>query len=125
MVLGAFASLALIIAGVGIYGLMSYSVAQRTQEIGLRMALGAEQSDVLRMVMGSGLRMTVFGMTMGLAGALFVTRVLTTFPYGIKPTDRITFCVVCAFLAAAAILASYFPARRAAAVDPMTALRRE
>jgi putative ABC transport system permease protein len=123
--LGAFAALALLMAVVGIYGVMSYAVARRTHEIGLRMALGAERSDVLRMVVGSGLRMAACGMAIGLAGALAVTRVLKTFLYGVEPTDRLTFCVVCAILGAAAFLASYLPARRAAAVDPMTALRLE
>jgi predicted permease len=124
-VLGSFAALALLIAVVGIYGVMSYSVARRTHEIGLRMALGAGRSDVLRMVVGSGLRMAAFGMAIGLAGALLVTRVLRTFLYGIEPTDRTTFCLVCAILGAAAVFASYLPARRAATVDPMAALRRE
>lgn len=122
-VLGAFAVLALFIAVVGIYGAMSYSVARRTHEIGLRMALGAERSDVLRLVVGAGLRMAATGMAVGLAGALLVTRVLKAFLYGVEPTDRITFCVVCAILGAAAFIASYLPARRAAAVDPMIALR--
>jgi len=120
--LGAFAALALLLAVVGIYGVMSYSVARRTNEIGVRMALGAEQSDVLRMVVGTGSRMTAFGMAVGLAGALFVTRLLTKLLYGIKPTDVTTFCAVCAVLGAAAFLASYLPARRQRG-SPMTALR--
>jgi putative ABC transport system permease protein len=124
-VLGAFAALALLIAAVGIYGVMSYAVARRTHEIGLRVALGAERGDVLRMVVGAGLRMAAFGMAIGLAGALFVTRVLKTFLYGVGPADRTTFAAVCAILGAAAFLASYLPARRAAAVDPMAALRLE
>jgi putative ABC transport system permease protein len=122
-VLGAFAGLALIIAVVGIYGVLSYSVARRTHEIGLRMALGAERGDVVRLVVASGLRMAAIGMAIGLAGAVLVTRVLKTFLYGVEPTDRLTFIVVCAILGAAAFFASYLPARRAAAVDPMTALR--
>jgi putative ABC transport system permease protein len=122
-VLAAFAGLALLIAVVGIYGVLSYAVARRTHEIGLRMALGAERGDVVRLVVGAGLRMAAIGMAIGLAGALLVTRVLKTFLYGVEPTDRLTFCVVCAILGAAAFLASYLPARRAAAVDPMTALR--
>jgi len=124
-VLGAVAALALLIAVVGIYGVMSYFVAQRTHEIGLRMALGADRSDVLRMVVKAGLRMAAFGISIGLAGALLVTRVLRTFLYGIESNDRITFCLVCAILGAAAFLATYLPARRAATVDPMAALRRE
>jgi putative ABC transport system permease protein len=124
-VLAAFAALALLIAVVGIYGVMSYSVVRRTHEIGLRMALGASRGDVLRLMVGSGLRMAAFGMAVGLAGALLVTRVLKTFLYGVEPTDKATFCAVCAILGAAAFFASYLPARRAAAVDPMAALRRE
>ena len=124
-ILGAFATLALLIAVVGIYGVMSYSVARRTHEIGLRMALGAGRSDVLRMVVASGLRMAGFGILIGLTGALLVTRVLRTFLYGIEPTDRTTLGLVCAILVAAAFFARYLPARRAADVDPMAALRRE
>ena len=120
-VLGAFAALALLIAVVGIYAVMSYSVARRTHEIGLRMALGAGRGDVVRMVVKGGLRMAAIG----LSGALFLTRALRTFLYGIEPTDRITFCLASAILGAAAFLACYLPARRAATVDPMTALRRE
>ena len=122
-VLAAFAALALLIAVVGIYGVLSYAVARRTHEIGLRMALGAGRGDVLRLVVGSGLRMVAIGMAIGLGGALLVTRVLKTFLYGVGPTDRLTFCVVCGVLGVAAFLASYLPARRAAAVDPLTALR--
>jgi ABC-type antimicrobial peptide transport system permease subunit len=114
-----------LIAVVGIYAVMSYFVAQRTHEIGLRMALGADRSDVLRMVVKAGLRMAAFGISIGLAGALLVTRVLRTFLYGIESHDRITFGLVCAILGAATFLASYLPARRAATVDPMAALRRE
>jgi putative ABC transport system permease protein len=124
-VLGAFAALALLIAVVGIYGVMSYSVARRTHEIGIRMALGAERSDVLGMVVASGLRMAAFGVAIGLAGALLVTRVLKTFLYGVEPTDATTFVSVSAILAASAFFASYLPARRAATVDPMSALRQE
>jgi putative ABC transport system permease protein len=124
-VLGAFATPALLIAVVGTYGVMSYSVARRTHEIGVRMALGAEHSDVLGMVMGSGLRLAASGMAIGLAGALFVTRLLKTVLYGIKPADLTTLSIVCAILGAAALLASYLPARRASTVDPMTALHQE
>jgi putative ABC transport system permease protein len=125
MILGAFAALALLIAVVGIYGVLSYSVAQRTHEIGVRMALGAAPGDVLRMVVNSGLRMTAFGIVIGLAGSLLLSRVLKTFLYGIELTDRITFSLVCAVLGVTALLATYAPARRAANVDPMVALRRE
>jgi predicted permease len=124
-IMGVFAALALLIAVVGIYGVMSYSVARRTHEIGIRMALGAGRADVLRMVVTSGARIAAFGMAVGLAGALLVTRVLRTFLYGIETTDPVTFGAACATVGIAAFLASYFPARRAATVDPMTALRRE
>jgi putative ABC transport system permease protein len=124
-ILAAFAILALLIAVVGIYGVMSYSVARRTPEIGLRMALGAGRWDVLWMVIGSGLRMATAGMVVGLAGALLLTRALRTFLYGITPTDPTTFCLVCGAIAIVALGASYLPARRAAIVDPMTALRVE
>jgi putative ABC transport system permease protein len=124
-VLGAFAALALLIAVVGIYGVISYSVARRTHEIGLRMALGAGPNDVLRMVVSTGLCMAAFGMAIGLAGALLVTRVLRTFLYGIETTDATTFCLACTIMGATAFFACYLPARRAATVDPMAALRRE
>jgi len=124
-VLGTFAALALLVAVVGIYGLMSYSVTRRTHEIGLRMALGAGRSDVLRMVVGAGLRVAAVGMAIGLAGAVLGTRVLRTFLYGIEPTDPTTFGAVCATLAAAVFFACYLPARRAATVDPIKALRQE
>jgi putative ABC transport system permease protein len=124
-ILGAFAALALLIAVVGIYGVMSYSVARRRHEIGLRMALGAERGDVVRMVVASGLRMAAVGMVCGLGGALLGARVLRTFLYRIEPTDWATFCLVSAILGAAAFLASYLPARRAATVDPIAALRQE
>jgi putative ABC transport system permease protein len=124
-VLAAFALLALLIAVVGIYGVMSYSVARRTPEIGLRMALGAGRRDVLWMVVGAGLRMATAGMVIGLAGALLVTRALRTFLYGLTPTDPTTFCLVCGAIIIAVFGAAYLPARRAAIVDPMTALRVE
>ncbi|HUA85042.1 MAG TPA: ABC transporter permease [Bryobacteraceae bacterium] len=122
-VLAAFSILALLIAVVGIYGVMSYSVARRTQEIGIRMAVGAGRGEVLRMVAGAGLRITAAGMIAGLAGALPVTRLLRSFLYGIAPSDQTTFAAVCAILAIAAFCASYLPARRAARVDPVIALR--
>jgi putative ABC transport system permease protein len=124
-VLGVFAALALLIAVVGIYAVMSYSVARRTHEIGLRMALGADRQHVLRMVVRSGLRIAACGMAIGLAGALLITRVLRTFLYGVEATDPITLSIAGAVLGAAAFLASFLPARRAALVDPMAALRRE
>jgi putative ABC transport system permease protein len=124
-VLGAFAALALTIAVVGIYGVMSYGVTRRTHEIGLRMALGAARGDVLLMVVKSGLRIGAWGMAVGLAGAYWATRVLKTFLYGVEATDAATFGAVCAVLGAAVMIACYVPARRAAMVDPMRVLRRE
>ena len=123
LVLTGFAFLALLIAVVGVYAVMSYSVARRTAEIGLRMALGASQRDVLRLVAGAGMRIALAGIAIGLAGALPVTRVLRTFLYGVTPWDQITFAIVSAILAGGALAASYLPARRAASVDPMIALR--
>ncbi len=124
-VLATFAGLAMLIAIVGIYGVVSYSVARRTHEIGLRMALGAGRADVLGMVVKSGLRMAGIGIALGLAGALLATRVLKTFLYGVEPADPLTFGIVCSVLGATALAASYLPACRAARVDPMEALRRE
>jgi putative ABC transport system permease protein len=123
--LGIFAFLALALAAVGIYGVTSYSVSQRTHEIGIRMALGAQDSDVLRLVVGHGLALAVIGMTLGVAGALVLTRFLASMLYGIRPTDPLTYLGVCLLLMAVAMVASYIPARRATKVDPMEALRYE
>lgn len=125
MVLGTFAVLALLIAVVGIYGVISYAVTRRTHEIGVRMALGAGRGDVLRMVMTNGLRMAASGMAVGLAAALGMTRVLKTFLYEIETTDVGTYLMVCAILTIAVFFAIFLPARRATTVDPMTALRSE
>jgi predicted permease len=128
MLLGAFAGLALLLASVGIYGAISYSVAQRVQEIGIRMALGAKRGDVLRMVMGQGLRLAVAGLTIGAAAALLLAHLLSSFSqllYGVRTDDPLTFITVSLVLTTATLLASCLPACRAMRVDPMRALRTE
>ncbi len=123
--LSTFAALALLLAAVGVYGVMAYSVAQRTQEIGIRIALGAQHQDVLRMVVAEGLRLAVAGVAIGLAGATALSRVMESFLFGVGERDALTFFSVAALLLATALLACYIPARRATAVDPMVALRYE
>jgi putative ABC transport system permease protein len=124
-VLGIFAGMAVLLAVMGIYGVMSYFVNQRTREIGIRVALGAHRADVLRLVAGMGLKLAAIGVTIGVALAFGLTRLISTFLFGVKPTDVVTYAVVSAVLIAVALLASYIPARRATKVDPMTALRYE
>jgi putative ABC transport system permease protein len=123
--LSAFAGLALVLAAVGIYGVISYSVAQRTKEIGIRMALGASRRDVLRLVTGEGLRLAVAGVVAGLAGAAATARVLATLLFEVQPTDAGTYAAASAFLVLVALAASLVPAWRATRVAPVSALRAE
>jgi len=125
ILLGLFASIALILATVGVYGLLQYSTTQQTHDIGIRMALGARQIDILRAVLTHGLKLTVLGVLCGLAGAVALTRVLSSLLYGVTPTDAATLTGVALVLTSIALIASYLPARRAARVDPMAALRCE
>jgi predicted permease len=120
-----FAGMALLLAAIGVFGVISYSARQKTQEIGIRMALGADPQAVLRLVMGEGLALTLLGLVIGLAGALALTRFLASILYGVRPGDPMTFAEVALVLAAVASLASFIPAQRATRVDPMAALRHE
>jgi putative ABC transport system permease protein len=125
LLLGSFAAVAVALAALGIYGVMSYSVSRRFHEIGIRMALGAERAEIVRLIVGEGMRVAAAGAAVGLIGAFAVTRLMRSLLYGVRPTDPATFTAVALFLAAVALGASWIPARRATRVDPLTALRHE
>jgi hypothetical protein len=122
---GVFAAAALALAGVGIYGVVAFSVTRRTQEIGIRIALGAQRSGVLRLIVGEGARLAMLGVAIGIAAAFAITRLLTSLLFGVSATDPMTYGGVAVLLSVVALLASYIPARRAMCLDPNTALRDE
>ena len=125
VLLGIFAGLALILAVVGIYGILAYIVTQQTHEIGIRMAMGAQRRDMLLFILRRGVRLTLIGVAIGLPAAWVVTRVMSSLLYGVSPRDPLTFIGMTLLLVTTALLASYIPARRATKVDPMVPLRYE
>jgi len=120
-----FALIGLVLAAIGIYGVMAYAVSERTHELGVRLALGATSGDVLRLVFGEAIALATIGVAAGIAGAIATTRLMTALLFGVAPTDLVTFAALAGLLVVTALAASYVPARRAMRVDPMVALRYE
>ena len=125
LLLATFSGLALFLAAIGIYSVLAYSVRRRVREIGVRMALGAQRGDILRMILGQGTKLALIGAGIGIAGALAMTRLMSSQLFGVTATDPLTFLSVSALIVVVALLACYIPARRATKVDPMVALRYE
>jgi putative ABC transport system permease protein len=125
VMMGIFAGIALLLAGMGLYAVMAYAVSQRTHEIGVRLALGAQSNNILRLILGSGLKLTLAGMALGMAGAFALTKFMESLLYGIGARDALTFILASSTLVGAALLACWLPARRATRVDPLVALRNE
>jgi putative ABC transport system permease protein len=123
--LATFAAIAFLLAAIGIYGVISYDVTARTNEIGIRMALGAERGDVIKLVLGHGARLAAYGIAIGLVAAMGLTRLMEPMLFGVKPIDLATYAAISVLLGAVALAASYLPSRRAVALDPLTALRHE
>jgi ABC-type antimicrobial peptide transport system permease subunit len=123
--LAAFGALALLLAAIGVYGVMAFSTATRTRELGIRLALGAEPRDILHLILRDGAKVSALGVGLGVVGALAATRFLSSMLFGVSPTDPGTFSAVVGLLGSASLLACYIPARRATRVDPVVALRQE